>query len=55
MLLPLLWSLRAPGSALNIVSPREAETLRARGEGEGVSVRIDLGADVRVEDRGDGS
>ena len=52
MLLPLLWSLRAPGSALNIVSPREAETLRARGEGEGVSVRIDLGADVRVPEHG---
>jgi hypothetical protein len=48
----LLLLLSGVGSALDIVSPRESETVVARVSGRDLSVQLDIGADVRVPEHG---
>jgi len=48
----LLAGARVPGSALNIVSPSESETVVVLADSQGLRVRVDLGADVRVPEHG---
>ena len=45
-------SLQAPSSGFQVISPQESQTVVAQADGQGLRVRVDLGADVRVPEHG---
>ena len=48
----LLSTIQSPGDALDIIAPKEAETVVARSDAQGLRVRVDLGVDVHVPEHG---
>ena len=51
-LLLVVASLQAPSSGFQVISPQESETVVPQADGQGLRVRVDLGAHVRVPEHG---